>query len=304
MNTVRFPLAALAAASIALPVLAQPVDPYGANSTNSPRADFSNDHASTYDAPRAINTGQFEISAGAELVSIYVFRGVETQDDGFIFQPFAEINTDIGDTGFDLTVGTWNSFGSSHSGSGDSNPRGWFESDFYVGTSYELDQFTLSATLTGFYSPGGFFGDTEEIAFTAQYDDSAYLEEWSVQPYAFLAFQFRNEDSSEGIYLELGGELEAPFIESEDLPVDLTFPFALGFSVDDFYDDNGGDDDFFGFLKLGAEIATDITMIPAAYGTWRAHAAIDLFFYNDDNNLTDSGDEFLPVARVGVSLTY
>ena len=45
-------------------------------------------------------------------------------------------------------------------------------------------------------------------------------------------------------------------------------------------------------------------MIPAAYGTWRAHAAIDLFFYNDDNNLTDSGDEFLPVARVGVSLTY
>ena len=234
MNTVRFPLVALAAASVALPALAQPLDPYGTNRTDAPRNDYNSAPANTYDAPRAINTGQFEISAGAEIVSIYVFRGAEVQDDGFIFQPFAEISTDIGDTGFDLTVGTWNSFGSSHDGSGDNNPRGWFESDFYVGTSYDLDQFTLGATLTGFYSPGGFFGDVEEIAFTAQYDDSAYLEEWAVTPYAFLAFEFRNENSSEGIYLELGGELNAPFIDSETLPVDLSFPFALGFSVSRF----------------------------------------------------------------------
>ena len=211
---------------------------------------------------------------------------------------------DIGDTGFDLTVGTWNSFGSDHDGSGQNNPSGWFEADFYVGTSYQIDQFTLGATVTGFYSPGGFFGDVEEIAFTAQYDDSAYLEEWAVNPYAFLAFETRNENSSEGIYLELGGELNAPFIDSETLPVDLTFPFALGFSVDDFYDDGGADDDFFGFLKIGAEISTDLTVIPAGYGAWQAHAGLDLFFVNDDNNLLDNGDSFLPVARVGVSLSY
>ena len=296
MNAVRFPLAALAAASVALPTLAQPVDPYGGGPANPP--------ANTYDAPGAINTGQFEISAGAEIVSVYVFRGFEVQDDGLILQPYAEVNTDLGDSGFDLTIGTWNSFGTDGSGSGTNSPSGWLEADFYIGTSYELDQFTLGAVFTGFYSPGGFFGDIEEIAFTAQYDDSAYLEEWAVNPYALLAIETRDAGGSEDVYLELGGELGAPFIDSETLPVDLSFPFALGFSLDDFYTSDDGGNEFFGFLKIGAVVAMDLNMIPANYGAWRAHAGIDLYFTNDDANLLDSGDEFLPVARVGVSLTY
>ena len=292
MQIVRFPLAALAAAAVAMPLQAQPTDPYG----NTP--------ATTYDAPRAINTGDFTFSAGAEVVSIYVFRGIETQDDGFIIQPWAEIGTSLGDSGFDLTLGTWSSLGSDGSGGGANSPSFAFETDLYASLSYELDQFTLGATLTGFYSPGGFFGDVEEIALSAEYDDSAYFEEWAFSPYALLAFEFRDENGSEDIYLELGGSFGAPFIDAESLPVDISFPFVLGFSLDDYYQDAGGSNEFFGFLRIGTELSAPLDFIPAAYGSWTGTAALDLYFLNDDANLSDSGDDFLPVVRVGVALDY
>ena len=296
MQIVRFPLAALAAAAVAMPLQAQPTDPYG----NAP--------ATTYDAPRAINTGQFEISAGAEVVSTYIFRGAEQQDSGLIIQPWAEIGTALGDSGFDLTLGTWSSLHSRGdavgTNSGANSPSTVFETDLYVGVSYELDQWTLSGQFQGFYSPAGNFGSVEELNFTAQFDDSAFLEEWAVSPYVFIAFEIRDENSSEDIYLELGGELTAPFIDSESLPVELTFPFALGFSIDDFYTDAGGGNEAFGFLKLGAQVSMDLDMIPEDYGSWVGHAGIDLWFVNDDAGLLDSGDEFEPVLRAGVSLSY
>ena len=48
----------------------------------------------------------------------------------------------------------------------------------------------------------------------------------------------------------------------------------------------------------------DLDMIPEDYGSWVGHAGIDLWFVNDDAGLLDSGDEFEPVLRAGVSLSY
>ena len=286
---------ALSVAAQDQPVDTTIVDPYGGN--RSPQV------AESYDAPGAINTGQFSFSAGAELVSIYIFRGAEVQDDGFILQPWAEISTAIGDTGFDLTAGIWNSLGTNRDGAQNVGLRGVLETDLYVGTSYELDQFTLSATLTGYYSPGGYFEDIEEIAFGAEYDDSAYLEDWAVNPYALIAFEIRDAGGSEDVYLELGGALGAPFVDSETMPVELSFPFAIGFSLDDY---NGADGFDWLFLKAGAEASIALDQIPAEFGSWTAHAALDLYIVNDDDNLAglDNGDSFTPVLRVGATLEY
>ena len=104
-----------------------------------------------------------------------------------------------------------------------------------------------------------------------EYDDSPYLEEWAVTPYALLAIELRDaENGSEDIYLELGGANSTlRSSTAKACPVDLTFPFALGFSLDDFYQDAGdADNEFFGFLKLGAEASMDLDMIPANYGNW------------------------------------
>ncbi|MEE9403877.1 MAG: hypothetical protein V3V20_03205 [Algisphaera sp.] len=287
MHYSRHALGLVAATAVALPLQAQTAPATVA-----------------YDAPGITNTGNFSFEATADIVSVYMFRGYEQTDNGIILQPGASIGTDLGDTGFDLTLGTWHSFHTDHTGSGASSPSSWYEADFYATVGYELDQFSLSATLTGYYSPAGNFGDIEEISFTAEYDDSAYLEEWAVNPYATLAFEIRDSGGSEDIYLEIGGAVGAPFIDSESMGVEMSFPFAIGFSLDDYYQDAGGSNETWGFLRIGAEATMDLDMIPAEYGAWTGTVGLDLWFVNEDANLLDSGDDFQPVLRAGVALTY
>ncbi|MEO0514494.1 MAG: TorF family putative porin [Planctomycetota bacterium] len=257
------------------------------------------------DAPPAVNNGLLTFGVGADVVSTYMFRGIEQEDSGLIIQPWVEVGAPLGDTGLDLTVGTWQSIHSAGTGATGTGASRWYESDLYAGLGYTInDQFAVSATFTGFYSPNGAFADIEEIAFGVEYDDSEIFGDYAFAPYALLAIETRDAGGSEDVYLELGGAFSAFFIESEDLPVELSFPFALGLSIDDYYTDGGGDNEFFGFLKVGAAASMPLDFIPADYGVWTASAGLDLYLVNDDAGLLDSGDDFEIAALVGVSMEY
>ncbi|MEM1109934.1 MAG: hypothetical protein AAGH99_14715 [Planctomycetota bacterium] len=257
------------------------------------------------DAPPAVNNGLLTWAAGGDFVSQYYFRGFEQEDTGLIFQPFVEVSGPLGDSGIDFTLGTWQSIHSEGTGAVDGGPSNWYESDLYAGLAYAInDEIGVSATFTGFYSPNNAFADIEEIAFGLDYDDSAILGDWAVSPYALFAFETRDAGGSEDIYLELGGELGAPFIESESLPVELSFPFALGLSIDDFYTDEDGDNEFFGFLLIGAAAGMPLDFIPSDYGTWSASAGLDILFLNDDAGLNDSSSDVTIIGKVGFSVEY
>lgn len=257
------------------------------------------------DAPPAVNNGLLGFEAGAEIVSTYMFRGIEQEDSGLIVQPFVEVTAPLSDTGIDLTLGTWHSVHDNGTGATGSGPSNWYEADLYASLGYDInDEFSVSGTFTGYYSPSGAFADIEEIAFELGYDDEAYLGEYNVQPYVLIAFETRDAGGTEDIYLELGGEMGAPFIESEDLPVELTFPFALGFSIDDYYTDGTGDNEAWGFIMIGAAASMPLDMIPSDYGTWTASAGLDIYFVNDDAGLLDDGDDFEVVGKVGVGVEY
>lgn len=262
---------------------------------------------STFDAPDAVNSGLLSWSAGADIVSTYMFRGIEQEDSGLIVQPWVEVGTpiDIGGTTLDFSIGSWNSLHTKGTGAAGNGASNWYESDLYAGVGYTVnDQFTVSATFTGFYYPNGSSGDVEEIAFGVEYDDSEVLDEYAFSPYALLAIETRDENGSEDVYLELGGAFSAFFIESEDLPVELSFPIAIGLSIDDYYTDAGGDNEVFGFVSVGALAEMHLDMIPSDYGVWTAHAGLDLYFVNDDAGLLDNGDDFAIVAKVGVGMEY
>ncbi len=257
------------------------------------------------DAPPAVNNGLLTFGAGADVVSTYMFRGFEQEDSGLIIQPWVEVGAPLGDTGVDLTIGTWQSIHSAGTGADGNGTSRWYESDLYISAGYTInDQFAVSATFTGFYSPNGAFSDIEEIAFGVEYDDSEIFGDYAFAPYALLAIETRDAGGSEDVYLELGGAFSAFFIESEDLPVELSFPFALGLSVDDYYTDGDGDNELFGFLKVGVAASMPLDFIPADYGVWSASAGLDLYFVNDDAGLLDSGDDFEVAALVGVSMEY
>ncbi|MBB6430949.1 TorF family putative porin [Algisphaera agarilytica] len=257
------------------------------------------------DAPPAVNNGLLSWSAGADVVSTYMFRGIEQEDSGLIVQPYVEVGAPLGDTGLDFTLGTWSSIHSNATGAVAGGPSNWYESDLYAGLGYAInDQFAVSATFTGYYSPNNAFADIEEIAFGVEYDDSEALGDYAFAPYALLAIETRDAGGSEDVYLELGGAFSAFFIESEDLPVELSFPIALGLSIDDYYTDAGGDNEFFGFFKIGAAASMPLDFIPSDYGVWSASAGLDLYFVNDDAGLLDDGDDFEIAALLGVGMEY
>lgn len=256
------------------------------------------------DAPPAVNNGLLLFEAGADAVTTYMFRGIEQEDSGLIVQPWAQVTAPLGDSGVDLTLGTWSSIHSAGTGA-TGDPSNWYETDLYASVAYNInDQFAVSAGFIGYYYPSGASQDVEEITFQLDYDDSEALGDYAFAPYAMLAIETRDDNGSEDIYLELGGAFSAFFIESEDLPVELSFPVALGLSIDDYYTDNGGDNEFFGFFKVGVAASMPLDFIPADYGVWSASAGLDLYLVNDDANLLDDGDDFEIVALVGVSMEY
>lgn len=261
--------------------------------------------AQAQDAPPQINNGALTWSLGADAVSTYMFRGYEQEDGGLILQPWVEVGTPLGDSGLDLTVGTWNSLHSKQTGESGNGPGAWYESDIYVGVGYAMDQFTFSGTFTGYYSPNNAFRDIEEIAFGVSFDDSDYLGEWAVNPYALLAIETRDAGGSEDIYLELGGELGTPFVAQENMgDISLSFPFALGLSIDDYYQDAGGGNELFGYLSVGAAASMPLNFLPAEYGTWSASAGVDLIYVNDDAGLLDNNDDYALVLSVGIGMEY
>ncbi|MEM6458937.1 MAG: TorF family putative porin [Planctomycetota bacterium] len=254
---------------------------------------------SAQDAPPAVNNGLLTWSAGADIVSTYLFRGFVQEDSGLIIQPYVEVGTPIGDTGADFFLGTWNSIHSRATGASGSGPDNWYEADLYAGVSYAInDEFAVGATFTGFYYPNGSAENIEEIAFDVGYDDSAVLGDYAFAPYLLIAFETKDRGGAEGVYLEVGGEFSAFFIESEDIPVSLSFPFAVGFDVNDYFDDEG-----FAFLKVGVSAGMPLDFIPSDYGTWSAGAGLD-FFFRDADAIGDGEDDFEIAGLLGIGLEY
>lgn len=258
------------------------------------------------DAPPAVNNGLLTWSAGADIVTSYIFRGIEQENQGLIVQPWVEVGAPLGDSGVDFSLGTWSSIHSEGTGATPGGPSDWYEADLYASLGYSItEQLAVALGFTGYYSPNNAFADIEELTFGIEFDDSEAMGDFAFAPYALLAVETRDASGSEDIYLELGGEFGAPFIESEDMPVSLSFPFAIGLSVDDYYTDNSGDNELFGFFLVGAAASMPLDFIPADYGTWTASAGIDIIFANDDAGLEFSGgDDVEVVGKVGVGLEY
>ncbi|WP_428386279.1 TorF family putative porin [Mucisphaera sp.] len=267
--------------------------------------------AMAQDAP-AVNTGAISVDAGVDWTSAYYFRGIAQENQGLILQPYATVTVDLyEDDTFTVAgyVGTWNSFQYNDAASNDP----WYEQDVFVGVTVGLPEgLTLDVSYVNYYSPRGGAGFAEEFAFVLGYDDSELLGEFAFSPYALLALEFdggADGGADTGTYLELGGEFALNVLQSEDYPVDLTIPFAVGFSIADYYESGNAGDEDFGFIQVGLVASTPLAFIPAEYGEWSASAGIHLLFMGDaasdigEGVVHGSGD-VVPIGTVGISLSY
>ncbi len=266
--------------------------------------------------PAGPNRGKVSLGAGFDIQTAYFFRGILQEDQGFIFQPWAEMTFDLyegSDTVNSVsgTLGIWNSIHSGPTGDDGPNadPRAWYEFDFYGGVTFGLaDDWEAGAFYTIYTSPNGVFTSTQEIAFSIAYDDSDLLGAYALSPHVLIAFEFQGGGATgpdTGTYLELGVEPGFTAIESEKYPVTLSFPLTLGLSLDDYYQDpTDGDDDTFGYFDAGVVATVPLAFMPADYGSWEAYVKVDFLFLGDSLETINNGDDFEVIGTVGVAMTY
>jgi hypothetical protein len=268
------------------------------------------------------NNGNVSLSLGFDVVTAYFFRGMAQENKGLIVQPYAEasfnlVNTDV--ISMDAYVGTWNSVHSEQTSSGapGADTNQWYESDFYFGLSYGLPfglGFDISYTV--YYGPSGSFAPTEEVGFGLTFDDSEYLGDFALSPYALLAVELSggaDGGNDKGAYLELGVEPSFVVYESESYPITFSIPVKVGLSLSNYYEDPAtGKGRVFGFISVAGMFSTPLSLIPSDFGAWSASVGVEVLTLGksaraisgpNGNNVT-AGSEFEVVGIFSLGMTY
>ena len=259
--------------------------------------------AAAQDAP---NSGAVSAGTGVGFGSSYYFRGIIQETKGFIAQPYLEAGLTLleGDgvlNSLSVTAGTWSSLHSGPSGSGGApgDPQMWYETDFYASLGLGLaEAWSADVTYTAYMSPNQSFGTVKELSFGLGYDDGV------LGPYATLAVELEGQADgglNEGTYLELG---VGPALAIPGSEVGLSFPVAVGLSLNDYYEGAAGDQTF-GFFNVGAIVSVPIGGIPAKYGSWEISGGVNFLVFGDAlKAINGSADDFEPVGVFGISLGY
>jgi hypothetical protein len=245
-----------------------------------------------------------------DFTNAYFYRGIRQQDKGLIVQPAARITTrfvDEAEFKLDGFLGTWNSVGPNAGTREDSLAEDWYESDVFAGFTLTRGKFSLTTSYTFLTSPSDAFQTVEELGFTLSLDDSEWMKEWALKPYAALVIETGSNgsdgpDLDNGVYLELG---IAPGLSFDmwKTPVTLTFPASVGLSLSDYYQDAGNSDDTFGFAQIGAKASIPLGE-PGRFGTWTLNAGVSFLLLGDHTKAFNNGDDTEVIGSVGLQWNF
>jgi hypothetical protein len=264
--------------------------------------------------PAPANTLSINGLVGVDFVTAYVTRGVVLENQGFIAQPYLELQFGLTDE-FKLIGGVWNSVHSEHTdlglATGESaaaeSADAFYEFDWYVGFTWAFaENFTATWIYQEFISPNGGFATNDNTQLKIAYSDASLWGEsgFALNPYGLVFVELDNKagtGSDEGIYVEVGIEPAFPLGDSD---VTFSVPIKTGWGFEDFYEE----DEEFGFVSVGAKVAMPLKFVPAAYGSWSVYASVEYFFLGDGvDDFNDAGvhtDDDIIVGKAGVSFTF
>ena len=243
---------------------------------------------------------------GINVVSQYILRGVIYENQGAIIQPYADLYFKMYEgEGFlnkvTLNLGIWNSFHSRKTdaglvnGSGNSSTRSWYEFDFTAGVSFTFAKnFTLTPSYFAYLSPNDGFATFHGINMKLAYDTTDLIG-FNLAPSVQVLWEAENKTGSgadEGFYYEVALAPSFPVG-----PVTLSFPVVAGFVSNDFYgslNESTGeiDNESFGFVSGGVNVAYNLAFIPECYGTWTVNANATYYYLGEgtrDYNTRERG---------------
>lgn len=259
--------------------------------------------------PALVPASRLRFSADVAFTNSYYWRGFLQQDDTFIVQPGFALDVSLyeGDRGsMTLTLGNWNSFSESTSGSGDGIVGNWYEADFYACLTAQMDRWTLSASYIVYTSPNDSFTNVDELVFEAGFDDAGLFEDLpALNPSAVIAVELAGaaDGRDEGVLLQLGIAPGYTFEGTAFGPVELTLPVSVGISLSDYYQDSNGDDDVFGHIDVGADAGFELPS-PDGYGAWRLTAGVHVLFLGDNLEQINGGTSTELIGSVALSIAF
>ncbi|HWP67601.1 MAG TPA: hypothetical protein VNO26_17010 [Candidatus Limnocylindria bacterium] len=270
-------------------------------------------------AGAAPNTGRFSLSGGFDFTTAYFFRGILQERNGLIWQPYLTVSAnlysvddyDLGRDGpvnsVSLFAGTWASLHSEHTGSTDNNTPVFYENDWLGGMNVGLfNKLTAGFSYVAYTSPSDAFRTVQEFDLNLALDDSEWLGTFALYPSAVVAYEFDKRALGEdnGAYLQLGIRPAFEVIKSERYPVTLAIPIVAGFSLNDYYETNGSNDETWGYTTFGLVGSIPLAFIPEDYGSWAFTMGATLYTFNHNLQEINDDDDPWVVGTAGISISY
>lgn len=254
-------------------------------------------------------------SAGFVGTNAYIFRGINQQTTGAIFQPWAELGLNLysGDSGLtalQLAAGTWASLHLDPDAAGASGPKRHYETDYYVALrSTFAGAVGLQAMYLGYTSPNGKFATTHEFDVILNVADGVWLSEKTngiftgVNPKIIAAFEISGQadgGTGEGIYIEPSIYPSVTAVSSDKATLGFAVPVIAGLSASKYYE-SAGVDSTFGYLETGLDMSLGLGFIPAQAGAWSVVGGFHAIVHGP-NTTVDKGTDLM--GRGGLAVAF
>jgi hypothetical protein len=258
------------------------------------------------------NTGKLSLTAGTDVTTAYFFRGILQERNGFILQPYGELNLNLHAdekatlTSFTLVGGMWNSIHTEKTLSGASGPSNWYEADAYGGFKFSLlNKLETKLLYIAYTYPNGAFNTVQELDAIFSLNDKDWLGTWALYPTFTIAGELDNTalGPNKGVYFELGARPSFTIVESETYPMSLSVPLTVGLGSN-YFEVSDSDDDAFGYARGGLIFGVPLAFIPADYGTWSVSAGAYLYTFGQNLEQANLENDPWVVGTWGVSMTY
>jgi hypothetical protein len=250
------------------------------------------------------NGGAIRFSGGADVPSVYVFRGIlQETDPRLTLWPYGDLTLALhsGDGALKsvaANLGVWNSLQTGSSGSDGPSGHLHYREDFHAslrlglggGTSFSIGYAALT-------SPNNMFNTIKEVQLKVT--KVGWLD-----PYGFVAAELTDDGQADigakkGTYLELG--LAPNFALGGKAT--LTTPAKVGLSLKDYYE-LAGKDQKYGYFDVGGVVTLPLSGVPLRFGRWNVHGAVDVFALGDTAKAFNQNKSSKVVGSFGVSLSY
>jgi hypothetical protein len=253
---------------------------------------------------------RFSGVAQLDVTNAYFFRGILQEREGVQIQPWTELyyNLYSADDGFlrSVTVGggTWLSFQSERTLNED-GPEWLYEADYYPLVSLGFQEGVTLTTIYYFYSsPNNAFDTVQELNFKLAWDDSEAFGKFAVHPWANLAIETEGTSfgPNEGTGLQLG--IAPVLYAAESGSFTLSAPAELGLALDDYYENAGGGENYFGYGNVGLLASIPLSFVPEGAGAWSLNLSGKYYFFSETLEDTNRGRSTYPVGMASLSVAF